>query len=268
MIQLAIAACLGAWAYVPADLEKDVAFKLTLESGSPFEMQFSDFGKASGRWNRHQDNSYDLMEGSEKIATIKDCRDGSATVLINDRELTVTTYNAATYPTIIEDTSAIDVEVEAENASRRWKPVRSGRWLVQVNLVSSSRGNPSCNMRTNDILVSVLPNGNGINVGASGIVRREMSRLRATTAVSTPVTATFDGDVRVHDAYAQRQGRYLTVTGHEQLLRYVEDANTVIFRSSTDSTQTLNLAGSSAAGVVLRRCLEHVTSESEIYLAP
>ena len=113
MIQLAVAACLGAWAYVPADLDSDVAFKLSLGADSQFEMEFSDFGRSRGRWNRHRDNSFDLVEGSEKVATIKDCRDGSATVLINDRELSVTTYDAATYPTIIEDTTAIDAEVEA-----------------------------------------------------------------------------------------------------------------------------------------------------------
>ncbi|WP_312084049.1 hypothetical protein [Brevundimonas sp.] len=268
MIQLAMAACLGAWAYIPADLESDVAFKLNLNADSEFEMAFSDFGRASGRWNRHRDNSYDLMEGSEKIATIKDCHNGSATVLINDRELPVSTYQAETYPVAVEDTTAIDAEIEAENASRRWKPVRSGQWLIQVNATSSGKGNPSCNMRTNDVLVSALYEGDQISVAASGLIQNEMSRLRSTTAVATTVTAIFDGDVRVQDTFGQRQGRYLTVTGYAQLLRFVEEANTVTFLSSTDSSRTLSLAGSEAAGRVLRRCVAHVTSEADLYLAP
>lgn len=265
MIQLAVAACLGAWAYVPADLDSDVAFKLSLGADSQFEMEFSDFGRSRGRWNRHRDNSFDLVEGSEKVATIKDCRDGSATVLINDRELSVTTYDAATYPTIIEDTTAIDAEVEAENATRRWKPVRSGQWLIQVNSTSVGQGTPSCLMRGADLVVGARRHGQYLIVTAVARSQSAMSRLRENTTASTPMTAIFDGDVRYIDDTARRTGREMALSGFSPFLDFIEAGTTVTVRSSTDSSGPISLAGSAAGGAILRRCADHVVDEPDLY---
>lgn len=265
MIQLAMAACLGAWAYIPADPESDVAFKLNLNADSEFEMAFSDFGRAAGRWNRHRDNSYDLMEGSEKIATIKDCHDGSATVLINDRELPVSTYQAETYPVAVEDTTAIDAEIEAENASRRWKPVRSGQWLIRVAEFRSEPLNPPCLMSSNGFSVSASKYHNELIVTAAAESQSSMSRLRENTTAITPMFAVFDGDVSVFDDKGRRTGRQMSIGGDDDLLKFIEGGSSVILRSSSDSTRTISLAGSAEAGRILRRCVDHVAAEPELY---
>lgn len=251
--------CVGSWAFLPPTTE-DVGFNVVLGESGDYGMLFTDYGRVSGRWNRHRDGSFDLLEGGVRVATIKNCDETSGILeLLPEDGGEVRQFNVNRHTgSFVEAATARGFfpkhHVEEERASHiQWRDRVFARW--EVNRINSRNGGePFCEAGLRDGSFYIRSMSAGFSFSAT--IKTPMSRLKATTSdYNVSIGLVFDGDVALMvDGSRLRKSLGGLFDNGANALRYLSVADQVAVFDTYDFVGRYDLAGSAEAIEALKAC--------------
>lgn len=255
ILSLAAQACLGDWAYLPADLEREVGFQLSVAPSNAFRLVLTDFGRAAGIGQPQSDGSVTLKDGDETF-TLRDCEADSAQFEFPDGRVFTLVRPDRDFWELARQRGW---EAENDVVERpSWTARRFARWTVSVEESDSAR---RCEMvlRGNQyVKVMYIQHAQGRGrISMHADIAEPMSNLRAQTfEPNLGGMFLFDGDVGLA-ATGQRVGRtgILSPSNEVRFLEYLAAANGVTLRFEYGRIAQVNLSGSAAAVDALRDCI-------------
>jgi hypothetical protein len=252
LMSLAAHACLGEWNYLPANLDLEVGFQLSIEPSNAFTLMFTDYSKTNGSGERQADGAL-LLQDSDGVFKLTDCDAESAQVEFPDGRIFTVTRDKGEFWDTAREPEGVLIEVP------EWTTRRFARWTVSRTLV---------NVRYHCILT--MRGGQGFRVDlydradvtdsislVVATIQQPMSNLRARTNQFDLIGAfVFDGDVVQTGLRGYRVGREgtLYIGNLQTFLTNLSLANRVSLILSNDVIATVNLDGSAAAVAALRQC--------------
>lgn len=264
LVSLAAHACLGEWAYLPADLNQEVGFQLSLASSNAFSLRLTDYGSATGPGVRQADGSVLLRDG-EEVFTLRACDGDSAELVFPDGRV-------FTLSPLTEDFWELARRRgwEPENdviETPEWRMRRVGNWIITLEETDSVRRCEMSLRGPQDVQVMLIANETiYYSVSMSAKISEPMSNLRAQGFEPDLIgTFVFDGDVGMR-ATGQRIGRTgilspggsLNRASGEQFLRYLSAASQVSLSFDREHIARVNLSGSAAGVAALRECATYL----------
>lgn len=263
-------ACVGTWTYLPPEINdgpnSGVAFNVTLGADGNYSMQFSDYGRASGKTEARADGSL-LLHDREDAITLRNCSSSTPSIEFSDGRSFVLQPTTRDFWDLARERGWEPAD-DRPPAWRRQFP----RWLVEndrdqdgvCTMKLTARGAPRFELKYNaeDRRLRL--------VSISSAYTKPISQLRAgtTEGVYRPFFV-LDGDVIVQ-AGGSRSGRTLTTfpdvpsndlipmasltNGMEAFLDLMARGSTLSIHADSTQMLSISLAGSSVAIDALRRC--------------
>jgi hypothetical protein len=246
LMSLAAHACLGEWNYLPANLDLEVGFQLSIEPSNSFTLIFTDYSKTNGSGERQADGAL-MLQDSDGVFKLTDCDAESAQVEFPDGRIFAVTRDRGEFWDTAREPEGVLIE------GSEWATRRFARWTVSRTLV---------NVRYHCVLT--MRGGQGFRVDVTdtislveATIQQPMSNLRArTNQFDLTGALVFDGDVVQTGLRGYRVGREgtLYIGNLQDFLTNLSLANRVSLILSNDVIATVNLDGSAAAVAALRQC--------------